>query len=272
MIFFNIYILKNEKKNIKKKRTFRKKRGTNNRRLNKNINSTHKMKEGGPQLQQFLDNISNIFRRIRNQPPLPVIGVRISREIIPGHPISEDHFKKLEDRTAEAWEVRGNNVTPQQLYRADKEILKNRANELTRELYQYLITNTISPTTINKIERRYFNDINTALVKFWDHADLMKTLTDFHNAMVSGKRRASRDSSRDLSRASSSTSSSDSSRDWSRILGQRDSALLPLPPQLSTPPQLSPSLQLSPPPPLLPPSPSQPPPSAVPLSSPFARR
>ena len=252
-----------KKRTLKKKRTVRKKRGTNNRRLNRHINSTHKMKGGGPQLQQFLDNISNIFRRIRNQPPLPVIGVRISREIIPGHPISEDHFKKLEDRAAEAWEVRGNNVSPQQLYRADKEILKNRANELTRELYQYLITNTISPTTINKIERRYFNDINTALVKFWDHADLMKTLSDFHNAMVSGKRRASRDLSRDLSRASSSTSSRDLSRDWSRILGQRDSALLPLPPQLS------PSLQLSPPP--LPPPPLQSPP---PLHSPppFAGR
>ena len=241
-----------KKRTLKKKRTFRKKRGTNNGRLNRHINSTHKMKGGGPRLQQFIDNISNLFRRIRNQPPLPVIGVRISREIIPGHTISEEHFKKLENRAAEAWEGRGNNVSPQQLYIADTMILQNRANELARELYQYLITNTISTTTINKIKRRYFNDISTALEKWWDHADLMKTQADFHSAMVSGQRRASRDLSRDLSRASSSTSSRDlsrdSSRDWSRILGQRDSALLPLPPQLSTPPQLSPLLQLSPPP------------------------
>lgn len=52
---------------MKKNRTFRKKRGTNNGRLNRHINSTHKMKGGERRLTQMRQMISDIVRRFRGQ-------------------------------------------------------------------------------------------------------------------------------------------------------------------------------------------------------------
>ena len=194
---------------MKKNRTFRKKRGANNGRLNRHINSTHKMKGGGRRLILMRQRLVDIVRRFRGQPqqrddassplplppsraappPSPVIGERISRDILPGFPpISESHFRILQDRVNRlpGWMTED----PQSLFLRDLNILVGRIDEMRRRLKPIKNDTTIPETTRETIIRDFEADIAIEIVSWLESGQLLHTMKMIYEALRKAYRTA----------------------------------------------------------------------------------
>ena len=194
-----------KKEHLEKKRTFRKKRGANNGRLNRHINSTHKMKGGGRRLAQLRQRINDIVRRFRGQPqqrddassppplpPSPVIGVRISRQIVPGFPsISETHFRILQDRVERMADYSPSQiVTPSELFLHDVRILLHRIDEMRRRLEPIINETTIPETTRETIIRDFNDDTDSALSSWIEFGRFLHTMKRIYDALRKAYRTA----------------------------------------------------------------------------------
>ena len=170
---------------MKKNRTFRKKRGANNGRLNRHINSTHKMKGGM--------GMPAIFGRFRRQPPH-------SDEVPPGVPpppsqvlggikyiqihrdfplISKNHYQKLVDRS-EDYEQQ---LTPSDLFLKDVNSLADRIDQTNSRFEQITKNKTMSETKRAEITREYKGDILKAMNKWLISGDFDDTSKQIKDAL-----------------------------------------------------------------------------------------
>lgn len=187
---------------MKKNRTFRKKRGANNGRLNRYINSTYKMK-GGARGQWMTDIISRFRRQPQHSdevppnmppppgvppPPSPVIGRGIYRQIHPNYPpISELHFKNLERRAEQE------SSTPSQLFFNDVKSLSDRLEHnmsfFNSRYEQITKDKTMSVTKRDEITREFVDNIKKAMNNWLQHGDFDHTDKQIDEALRTAYRK-----------------------------------------------------------------------------------